>query len=417
MGRLQWVNLPPADDGSIKQATFSGGDVSGVDVMGRDVFIEAQFDDKEAASLAILEVKPDGDNATYDAAEASVAADVKPKASVTEKGVARFGIKVATAGGDKYNLVIKDKAGAEKKTDEVETRRQLYYQVIKMKGMTATEATLTSHLESEFWNTGKKHYIKMVKVASRGEMDAVSNFDEHQQSKIPALAKAQYNGEKDPYCFALVLVDQLAASDKEVVSKASVRKAEGKVELNARNWLWLDLDGAAAPEAKWVLEATFAEDSGSTIDLAAHVTAVGSAPTKKLAVDLSSLADGAKGTVTVKVKVVDRFRTGLSLGSNFICVATRATWAQRDSEQMKSTLVHEAGHKVDMVPAGGGPGGLKRQSTYYELRGGHCNHATDKCVMYGVIHGGRSNEFCDVCKVSVRRLNLDARKLPGFQPP
>ena len=117
----------------------------------------------------------------------------------------------------------------------------------------------------------------------------------------------------------------------------------------------------------------------------------------------------------MRVKTVNRWRTGLSLGKNAICVATRAGWRQRGDDDMKSTLVHEAGHKVGMVPSGAARE-LPQQSTYYQLNGGHCNHSTNRCVMYGQIYQGRPNTFCSVCEKSVRRLDLDAASLPGFQP-
>ena len=98
-----------------------------------------------------------------------------------------------------------------------------------------------------------------------------------------------------------------------------------------------------------------------------------------------------------------------------ICVATISKWEQRKDDSMKSTLVHEAGHKIGMTSDGTGKSPNK-QTTYYYKKGGHCNHNTYKCVMYGAIHSGRSNEFCTICNDSVRKLDLDASQLPGFKP-
>ncbi|MBN1204197.1 MAG: hypothetical protein JXB05_04655 [Myxococcaceae bacterium] len=410
--RIQWVNLPSEDTASLKRSRFAGDGVDSEDHMGRDVFIEAEFDTKDASAVATLVIVPGGDNAK----KPVLAADSSEKAGTAKDGKVKFKVTLSSAGGDKFKFKIKDKEGKEKEIpDEIETRRMLYYQVILMKGMSATEAVLCSHAEAEFLNEGRKHFIKLVKIASKGEMNGLANYDESQQGQIPTQAKASYSDSKNPYCFALILVNQLAASTSETVLSAAeveITDATATVELKAANPLWLDLDAAGTPEANWFLEGNFQPTDAKLPAVkieAADVSPKGAAGTSTLVVKTDKIAKGTKGKFKVKLKTVDRFRTGLSLGSNFICVATRAYWKARDDNEMKSTLVHEAGHKLGMVPG--------TQSTYYSNRGGHCNHNTNKCVMYGIIHSTRDNVFCTVCSESVRGLNLDARTLPGFTPP
>jgi predicted secreted protein len=410
--RIQWVNLPSEDTADVKRASFVGDGVASADHMGRDVFIEAEFDSKEANAVATLVIVPDGGNA----AAPVMAADKAEKAGTAKDGKVKFKITLSSAGGDKFKFKIKDKDGKEKEIpDEIETKRMLYYQVILMKGMSATEAVLCAHSEAEFLNEGRKHHIKLVKIASKGEMNGLANYDESQQGQLPVQAKASYSDAKNPYCFALLLVNQLGASGEEnLISPAEVEITDPPptIEMSTSNALWLDLDPAGTPEAKWLLSATFEETGGGKAPVILDETSIspkGAAGTKTVTIKTDKLTKGAKGKFKLKLKIVDRFRTGLSLGSNFICVATRASWKDRDDNAMKSTLVHEAGHKLGMVPS--------TQSTYYSNRGGHCNHNTNKCVMYGVIHSTRDNVFCATCSESVRGLNLDARTLPGFAPP
>ena len=409
----QWVNLPKedrfAEDGITKERCGK-------------VTLEALFEKKGTPIQFKVKVTPGGNNAVYSRKEKGGNKNFRLRQITVgladDKSVLlEESIYLAAAGGDEYTIEAKDAAGnVVKAAFQLETRRKLYYQVIKMKNMTVTVGTLTSHLEDEYWTPGKKYYVKLKELPSKGEMPEHPNFDVPQQGNIPTLAKAQYSNAKDRFCFALVLVDQLGRSMRAQVSKAvTINSASPTVTMRVNpKYLWVDLDPAGTPEAVWNFGGTFTENNGTAH--AIPVAAITANGRREVNVDTSALPNGAQGTIKLDLKLVDYFRTGLSLAKNMICVATRATWTQRADDEMKSTLVHEAGHKVGMVPGGGG-GGLAKQSTYYQKNGGHCNFSTNLCVMYGEIHPGRSNRFCSVCEKSVRRLDLDANTLPGFDPP
>lgn len=410
----QWVNLP-------KESKFFEDGI--IEERCGKVTVEAFFEKKGSPIDFKVKVSPvGGDNAIYTKSERGANPNftlrkVRSGVSDSKHVLLVDSINLPAAGGNKYSIEAKDAGGnVVKAAFELETRRKLYYQVIKMKNMTVTVGTLTSYLENEYWSPGKKYYIKLKEIPSKGEMPEHPNFDVPQQGNIPALAKAQYSHTKDRFCFALVLVDQLARSKRADVSKAvTINTTSPTVTISVNpHYLWVDLDPVGTPEAVWNFGGTFIENNGTshTIPVAA-ITANGR---RKVNVDTSSLSNGAQGIIKVSLKLVDYFRTGLSLAKNMICVATRASWTQRADNDMKSTLVHEAGHKVGMVP-GGSTGGLAKQSTYYQKNGGHCNFSTNVCVMYGEIHSGRSNRFCSVCEKSVRKLDLDANTLSGFDPP
>lgn len=413
----QFVNI-------LKQDMFTkDNDGLTLDRCGRTIKIEVTF---EKANMPIgykVKVTPVGnDNATYTKKEQKQNPNFKMTrgtagASDEKTVIIEDTIQLPAAGGNKYKIEAKDAKGNVVQTPiEIETRRKLYYQVIKMQGMQATVSILTDHLEKEFWESAK-HYIKLVQIPSKGDISGFPNFDEHQQNQIPSLAKNQYSRERDPFCFAIILTDQLAASGESDISGAvtvNSRAPNETFQVPNSGFLWLDLDPPNSAESRWYLGGRFVETStGRTYPIPSGAVA----PIGKTAVSVntSSLPNGSVGIIELKVKVVDRFRTGLSFGKNVICVATRAGWQQRANDDMKSTLVHEAGHKIGMVPDGSA-GGLSKQGTYYQRNGGHCNYLTDKCVMYGMIHPGRDNRFCPKCQVSVRKLDLDGSKLPGFVP-
>lgn len=412
----QWVNLP-------KDKRFVEDEIKALERVNF-VHVECEFKKAKPANFKIR-IVPLGSQAKYSKKELKkkqfklqehlpIQSNASGKLVKLEKD-----IYLPAAGGNKFKIEAKYKKDVVM-SDEIETRRKLYYQVIKMRGMTATVKTLTAHLEDEFWNAANKHYIKLKQIPSKGDISGFPNFDRAggQQDKIPGLAKAQYSNVRDPFCFALVLVDQLAKSiehDEEVKVTVSAKTPHVTFSIKGGQYLWIDLDPPNAPESKWNFGGEFIEDgTGKSYKIAEKdISNVGKT---ELKVDTRSLPRGSKGKIVVHVKEVEYFRTGLSFPKNIICVATRAEWTQRSDDEMKSTLVHEAGHKIGMVPDGL-KGGLERQTTFYEKNGGHCNHSTNKCVMYGAIHSGRDNRFCPICQASVRKLDLDASKLPGFVPP
>lgn len=408
----QWVNLP-------KQAIFVEDEVASMERAGF-LHFECEFKKAKMANFKVR-VVPHGSQAKYTKKEQKNP-NFKLRRIPAQSNGSGKNIKLETdvylpaAGGCEYKIEAKYKGKVVEASKIVETRRKLYYQVIKMKNMTVTVKTLTDHMEDEFWTSGKKYFVRLKQIPSKGEIAGFPNFDVSQQGQIPNLAKANYSNAKDPFCFALVLVDQLGRSKKSTVKKkVKIKKKSPTVAVSVTpHYLWVDLDPAGTAEAKWNFGGKFVDAGGASHPIdPAKITKNGRTSVN---VDTSSLPDGAGGTIELNLKLVDYFRTGLSLSKNLICVATRATWAQRDDDEMKSTLVHEAGHKMGMVPGGGGKG-LAKQSTYYQKNGGHCNFSVNTCVMFGSIHAGRSNRFCSVCEKSVRRLDLDASVLPGFVPP
>ena len=300
----------------------------------------------------------------------------------------------------------------------VEAVRKLYFQVIKMETMTVDVDVLKNFLIDEFWNEDRKHFIELKETPSSGDMPHHPNFTRATQDRIGGLVRAQYSDIKDPYCFVLVLVDQLATPNEIApTTKAGVTidHASPTEAVSTADPVYQNLEPMTEPEGTWYYGGSFIPDDGSpprTIQ-PAMISITGR---RQVTVDTSSLPDGATGTLTLDVKTVLTFRTGISLGdNNAICVATRSWWAQRDNDKMKATLVHEAGHKIGMVP-GGAVGGLDRQRSYYSRNGGHCNHGHNTCVMYGIITDERDNRFCALCSRSVRKLDLDTWGRPEFRP-
>jgi hypothetical protein len=138
-------------------------------------------------------------------------------------------------------------------------------------------------------------------------------------------------------------------------------------------------------------------------------------------VDVTGLPAG-KGTIKVKVNVVDRMRAGLSFpGGNLICICTKAWWQDLSAPEQNATAIHEMGHKVGMVADGTGKLPDK-VATYYDAKGHvgpHCHFdlpvqdsysgaSGNKCVMFGAIDENGPSAFCVKCLPAVRKLDLSA---------
>jgi len=432
----QYVNLP-------KDSRFAEGGIT-LPRCGRVTF-DALFEKSSPIRFRVqIQDAPGASNATYSRQEQGRNSNFRTSdriQSLLEDAthiLMEARVHLGAAGGNTYRVSAIDANGNEVvAARDLETRRKLYYQVIKMKGMRLNVSTLTNHLKNEYWNSGRKHYLQLKEIVSLGDIGGHANFDQTTQSQIATLARAKYSRNRDPYCVAIILTDHMAAFETSTVRSAvftvppaglpNVVVPLGTTTApHAGNprYLWQSLDSPGSAGDVWWVSGNFqATGPGASPSITqAMVTPAGATHTTEVSVNTSSLPAGWRGRAVLQLKMVNRFRTGLSLANSAVCVASRALWQNRPESQMKSTLVHEFGHKVGMVPGRQDENGnptdaqLAQQGTYYARMGGHCNHGTDVCVMYGSIHAGRQDVFCATCSPNVRRLDMDASSAPGFAP-
>ena len=213
--------------------------------MGREITIQADFDKKDATTIATLELTPDGGNAVYDKTtkELALVAAESVTATIAADGKATFKFKLSAAGGDKFTVKVKDKSGTEKPLDDIETHRRLFLQVIGMTGVTGLS-------DYDFWKTEftkEQREIHLVKIGSKGDTDRSYNFDYigSEFSRLFDLAKDKYDTAKDPYCFALVWADCLAQGPRaKTLEKTGVSKRGGVVTIPVARGqqLWKNID-------------------------------------------------------------------------------------------------------------------------------------------------------------------------------
>ena len=380
--------------------------------------LEAIFEKKGSPIQFKVKVTPGGDNAVYTRKEKGrnpnfSARQITVGLADDKSVLLEESVYLTAAGGDEYTIEAKDAGGNVVKAPfQLATRRKVYYQIIKMTGMNA----LSSHsfLTNKLWDTGKKFYIKAVPISSKGDATHIENVDDvpAQKSAMKAAGHAQYNNDNYPYCFAILYVDSLAAHSRKTNNTAPMSNGGGPQTVSFSKELWEGVDSPTGSANKdWYVSVEF---MGTTPPTALSVNDVRMMNRTTVSVSDANIPAGKTGPVRVTVKVIDRWRGGLSFSDcNLVVCATRAFVPRQSlgASLLEAIILHEVGHKIGMVPDGNGA--LARQSNCDDTTfvGPHC--ADSGCVMYGQADASR-NAFCSICEKSVRKLDETGANLIGF---
>ncbi|HET9958680.1 MAG TPA: hypothetical protein VFQ61_29505 [Polyangiaceae bacterium] len=436
--RLQWVNYPDADKtiGAIhvRRANFIDSDVGTTGVMSTTLFVRIRFQRSDAAGAATLTIRPDGGNAAYSAQErlgqpGVFAPGLTAATVVSAQGYARFRVKLTPAGGDKYRLEGRSAAGTVRNyANEVETRRKLFYQIIRMREARGLAAGMTGRVERQFWRPDKKLYIKLAQYARGHTIRNMENFDDTDpavEARVKTRARRAYDRSKAPFAFVAIFVNKncIPAREHQVVA---ANFTGAPFVLNTQRRIFSHADRAV----RWFHSMTFTPAGGAPVNIprrAVRVTGL-----RALTINTSSLPAGA-GTLEYEITIVDIEGMGLSLPTeNLVTIASRfLDGSPVPAATMAAVMVHEIGHKIGMVPGPQGDHDLDRQSTYYDGRGHsgpHCRHPAPlvptynsaaplvpapTCTMFGDIRTN-TTQFCTNCVRSVRKLDLDPDRKPGI---
>lgn len=409
MAKKQWVNLPEASTGSVDRSKMTGDGVDSEDVMGQSIYIKAALDKKNASVVATLTVKPDGSNAVYESGDKiDLKADTLATAKVAADGEAKWKVKLSAAGGDKFKFEVECNGDKKELSDEFETHRRLYYQIINMDDITGLS-------DMSFWKTEfekNKRFIHLYSITSKGNIPRSYNFDYTQTefSRLFNLAKTKYDTAKDPYCFAVVWVDCLAQGPKRKEYEKSGVSKGGSVDIPVPSGqLWKDIDKSPGA-TKWLSLAAFIYNKDGRENTFPVPDADVTSTYDKITINTRNFPDGSTGKIKVSVFIAEGFHGGWSFpNQNIIVIATRS-WRDRtySDKKKKAILIHESGHKIGQVP--NGSGALKKQSTHDDVhdpaKSFHCNDRG--CTMWYTT-AYEKDAFCGVCDKSVRKQDLHHR--------
>jgi hypothetical protein len=432
---IQWVNIP-AD----AKWVDAPSKLTNKDRFGQKVRYKVTFS-KPGSHKFKVKVVPGADNSIYTDAEKGRNPNFKWMDQEKDYTTGSDGTKIVeqdffttAAGGDSFKLVAEDtENNPAVETGLLHTRRFAYVVVVKMKDMTSN-ADLSA-FKSEYL----KHGMDLVELPAV-EMDLIANIGPDEEYSFKQKCKAAFDRSrgkaKAPYAVAIGFTEHLAVKNaNQDLELTDVEVGPGKpaveIPVMARGLregdglaprsLWKDL----VPGESWFVSCKFTPDGGGTAQNIAEANCAtlpeGSSDCSTVQVDISKLPAG-KGTLKLRVHVVDRMRAGLSFpGGNLICICTKAWWNEVGADMQNSVAVHEMGHKVGMVSNGAGKLPDKVE-TFYEAKGHvgpHCyfnlgeqttySGLTDnQCVMFGAVHSGSPTAFCVKCLPAVRKMDLSA---------
>lgn len=437
MTRKQWVNFPAKDttilSKKVVRSKYVDGDVESEHVMGPTVYVKVRYKKDGTQVPVTLTVEASKANAKYSETERNHSSGVygptiESATGIGHKGVAKFHVKLTPAGGDRYRFKAKSKKGTELVCkDEVETRRKLYYQIIRMKGAADISAADLSLVEKEFWNPAKKVYLKLEQYSPGGTILDLENFDDTDKTvlnRVRDAARAAYDSSKAPFSVAVLIVNKNCIPEWGKFP-FFFKPDGGAFHLPIDKQLFCYAD----PAVSWFWSATFTPMIGKPVALSQ--ASFRPIDPYTLEVDTASLPRST-GNLEVIVRVVDIQGMGLSLPSeNLVTVASKRLDGSRvPSSTMAGILVHEIGHKIGMVPGPQGDRDLDEQSSYYHGRGhsgGHCRHPSPLldnylgarpkpppgCTMFGDIRTN-TTKFCALCETSLRKLDLSPERKVGI---
>lgn len=421
----QWVNLTVSEK-------WRDNGVPERKNLGELIRVKIDFQNQRQARFKFTG-EADAGNASYSNTEEPRRAGFRgPRLTARRFRTNRQGVKfvrtrLTLAGGDRFRFKGEDKDGNTVESDWYETRRKLYYQVIKMNGVAALSAADLNDYEDDYWQPGAKLYVKMVQISPGRTIPSRINFnrwDPAVRSQVLTQARGQYDRSKSPYCFAMLAVNKICQPgwDRRNIPDTFA----GLYILRATKPLFDVVDPAEDwyDYIRWVPSAA----GVAPVDVPKHrCTRLGNT---QININTIGLPQGA-GRLFFKLKIVNKAVGGFSVRTdNFTCVATqRWDGAAYPPVKVRGIINHEVGHKVGMVAGPQGTPALDPQAaSYYDGRGHqgpHCYTGTilradmstgppGTCVMFGSTRAN-TTVFCGSCKPSLRKLDLRSRSNLGIR--
>ncbi len=434
----QWVNLPR----KAKWLTDSG--IPNIDRLGIKPRFIVKFDRAKTAGFQWRIVKVAGGTPDYTGTEETRNSNFKASpstwtmgsADATGKAIVADAAQLVAGGGYKFQIEAKDDKGKIVKSGIITTKRLFWYVEMPMTGLGSVLSS-TAGFDSEF----ALHHITLKQLSDLpvprqqniGTDADTTTLENNVASAINGNATAK---DRNPYLIRIAYTDHLAVKNpNQRQRKTGVQVGPGKPAvvigvtapgLNTPNAvearsLWHNLVTGEG----WLASAFYTPNGGVPFPIPLDkVTSPDAGDNKKtIKVDVTGLPAGT-GTIDVYVNVVDRMRGGLAIGgAGNVCVCTISWWKTRSDAAQLRTLIHEVGHKVQMVAAGRNKEPDK-VSTQYDNAGhvgSHCfegctagqanystsaNTAASRCVMFGSANGNTA--FCANCAPAVKKVDIGA---------
>lgn len=387
-----------------------------------------------------------------------------------------YEIYLNAAGDNEYEIVATHKGKEVTSPFTVKSRRKLFYQVMKMQ---TCPTVSMKRMEDEFWNPGRKHYIKMKKKGAKSTVKLIPCLDDKTDDEfIKESAKGYTLHTHKPYAFGMTFVNYIATPEVLTITKeAKFTPGNPEWTVDLDRYLWWELSPKDDLFNRWYIDIQlwFEPDSNPAAKDIAKIPksmvepfgpakgAYGGRKQIKFNTPDFCFSKGflkqtaGKWKVQMKLVCVEGFSGGFAYNNiNLLAICTKAWW-NPSIDGAVQTVIHEVGHKVGMVAHGDKPAygstpaeisasaarkntlpnappklyGDVRGTNDQEHMGSHCAKGatfevgqgwsgSPGCTMFGAdaIGANKTPEgFCSDCSKAVRKLDLSylTLKLGGFR--
>lgn len=467
MALVQWVNLEKED------IYAADADVGSKDRCGK-LTVEAVFQKADVPLNFKMSVTPvGGKNAVYTAAEETRNNNFKMTRGANNISGSGTTVKIEetmklpAAGGNKYKIEAKDANGKVVFSEEVETKRKLYYQVMTMDD---ANGSVAAYSLAQMEQHSLKHFIVLQKTGAQKKIAYQKTITMHAGGNIGQFGtNVQTAYDLDPKLkdvgIAAIFSDYISEmgthtfTASQVIGTPSPLITTTPTELKVFGdmYLWHGLDDAEDIAKKWFIsgEVEYVDPTNpaatttymiprANIDLdGAAAFTHGGYHKVKITRDagLNAILSKASGVIniSIEVNIPVGWTNGFSWspgGADLITCAKRTLWEDMPANTQEYTWNHEVGHRYGMVAYGdkaGITGHAKLpdgpSTLYGENRGvndkGHAGPHCEKgavyapltgqwtgaplCVMFGQNGIGATHapkEYCVECDPIVRKLDL-----------
>lgn len=470
MAIVQWVNLEKNSD------YLDDPDIDSLDRCGK-LSVKTAFSSGDVdLSYKVKVTEVGSDNATYNAKELGRNSNFKMTQGTSDLAtdtevLIEGDIQLPAAGGNKYKLEAKDANGTPVSSEEIETKRRLYCQIMTMndkKGKVPPYALdpLFDHLE--------QYHIYLKAMPQKKSIPYFKTIHSGNQLNFANEVKKAYDI-PDSYqkvgvaiIYSDYISDYIEASFDQTMAIGSshpqiiVTATEVTIILNYYLWFGLDaihdddkkffIDGRirhelASTKIDYLIEPTDVEISGEKLK-----TSGGYHQVKIKRNDiLDKILNQTSGVLHIEMDFnrVASWTNGFSWnpwsdGFKLITVSRRPGWEEMSDSSREQVWNHEIGHRLGMTSYGNklahdneeiagssqlpdGP-----STFYYDIsdgknygghRGPHCSKGATydsgadswsgipECVMFGadaIGDNATEKDYCDVCKKIPSKLDLSA---------
>ncbi len=457
----QFVNLPAED----RFLDLPQGVTRHTDRASRTVhlWVDQQLPGNVSFDMRIV---PGQDRAGYSEEEAVANAEYQFSPSAWRRvnggGHAnRFGIagteieaQVAAHGGQTFQVQIRCAApgcSTSFTSTAVEVKRRMWVHPVAL-----TRQGATVRIPSL---SGVKSMFRDLQIFIR-ELDRADNIPfvytgSDCMQRLYRAIRPHYEGsggpDKEPYVMVVAFVDQIATKRPYdlTLTNQEINRRRGNIVVECPEFIWWDM----GESDQWLRpNSYFRPRVGQPVDITRDMltplpgdstfddgTPIPESGRSKIRINVGpifsaldgdtagSAGDTQTGTIRLNLNTAQNFINGFRRrNANIVVAAWRYMWSDRTANEVRSTLNHELGHALHMVPqADQTTCGLDRVPTGYtghDHTGPHCHYGLSsalasaatygedqdqeaRCLMYGQA-GSRRTQFCDNCAAAVRKVGL-----------